>query len=35
MPLTPLASVSLPVYNGQPYFRDAVQSILDRTFEKF
>mgnify|MGYP002762548645 CR=1 FL=1 len=35
MPTTPLVSVLLPVYNGHPYLRDAVQSILDQTFENF
>ncbi len=35
MPTTPIVSVLLPVYNGQPYLEKAVQSILGQTFEDF
>lgn len=31
----PLVSVLLPVYNGEPYLREAVESILNQTFRDF
>ncbi len=33
--LVPLVSVLLPVYNGEAYLAEAVQSILDQTFTNF
>jgi len=32
---TPLVSVLMPVYNGEPYLREAVESILNQTFTDF
>ena len=32
---TPLVSVLMPVYNGEPYLREAVESILNQTFADF
>lgn len=34
-PPSPRVSVLLTVYNGEPYVRDAVQSILDQTYQNF
>jgi len=34
-PLDPLVSVVMAVYNGQPYVKEAAQSILVQTFEDF
>jgi len=31
----PLVSIILPVFNGELYLRDAIQSILDQTYENF
>ena len=28
----PLVSIGLPVYNGEPYLIEAIQSILDQTY---
>ncbi len=33
--MTPTLSVLLPVYNGEKYIREAVQSVLDQTFKDF
>ena len=35
MALVPLISVVLPVFNAQPYIKEAVRSILDQTFTDF
>ena len=32
---TPLVSVLMPVYNGEPYLREAVESILNQSFTDF
>lgn len=31
----PLVSVGMPVYNGEPYIRDALESLLEQTFTDF
>ena len=31
----PLVSVSLPVYNGEDYIREAIRSVLNQTFQDF
>lgn len=33
--MTPLVSVLLPVYNGEAYLAESIQSILDQTFANF
>jgi glycosyltransferase involved in cell wall biosynthesis len=33
--MTPRVSIGLPVFNGENYLGDAIQSILDQTFEDF
>lgn len=30
---TPLVSVGMPVYNGEPFLREAIESVLSQTFE--
>jgi glycosyltransferase involved in cell wall biosynthesis len=32
---TPIVSIGLPVYNGEKYLAEAIQSFLDQTFEDF
>ncbi|WP_081588053.1 glycosyltransferase family 2 protein [Gloeocapsa sp. PCC 7428] len=31
----PRISIGMPVYNGEPYLKDAINSILNQTFEDF
>ncbi|MCA9267295.1 MAG: glycosyltransferase family 2 protein [Planctomycetales bacterium] len=33
--VTPKISIGMPVYNGQPYLVDAVESLLAQTFDDF
>jgi len=33
--MPPLVTVLMPVYNGQPYLREAIQSILEQTYRNF
>ena len=33
--LIPLVSVLMPVYNGEKYLREAIDSILNQTFSDF
>jgi glycosyltransferase involved in cell wall biosynthesis len=33
--ITPLVSIVMPVYNGERYIKEAIESILDQTFEDF
>ena len=31
----PVISVLLPVYNGKPYLRESIESVLSQTYEDF
>ena len=33
--VTPMISVVMPVYNGEPYLREAIESILNQTYSDF
>ena len=30
--LTPLVTIAIPVYNGMPYLRDTIQSVVNQTY---
>ncbi len=34
-PTTPRVSIGLPVYNGERYIRESLDSLLKQTFEDF